>query len=449
MTRRSGLFLFFVVMTSAAAEAQPAPPRPACTVGAHSATSEIACELGAALAKAPPAMLVVASAIRSDTELRDGNALARRVASVVAGALEATAARGARTASEPADLGRARAMARSAAALLHLEIELVRGELRVTAGVHRARATFWERVREPRPPPLLHAFASRRIDAEVRTFLAPVPLVVSRVDKAMTDEREPVALACDDIDGDGALELLVVGRRRLASGRLRAGRFQLLASVTWAELSAVAASPLREPIATAHVRGGAVDVGLSDRAQAVRLDGRLAALEKWGRRIPWAPDGCVRVAGMWLGPAVEACSTKDAKPALSTFGERTDAVAGALVLTKSGRARRVRAGRLFNQGVVVLRDDAGRSARIEGVGAQLSVADLDEDGQPELLSGADTLHATGDALIVRTWMDAGGVTERLRLAVPGGVHALAGCPREGDGMKPIALAMPGEIWVVR
>jgi hypothetical protein len=33
--------------------------------------------------------------------------------------------------------------------------------------------------------------------------------------------------------------------------------------------------------------------------------------------------------------------------------------------------------------------------------------------------------------------------------VPAGIRALAACPREGQGMRPVALASPGEIWVVR
>jgi hypothetical protein len=430
---------------SPAVASAPGPPRAACSQGARGALSELACELSAALSAAPPGLLVVASPVRSDLDLRDGPALSRRLASVVAGAL----GRDARGAPDPADLGRARSLARDASALLHLEIELARGELRVTADMHRARTSFWERVRDPRPAPLLHAFVSRRLDPEVRTYLAPVPLVVSRIDKATTDESEPVALGCDDIDGDGSLELLLVGRRRITTGRLRAGRFVTLAAASWADLSPIAQSPLREPIAAAVTRTGSVDVGLSDRAQGVRLDASLTALEKWGRRIPWAPEGCARLAGLSLAPSLEACSTKDPKPLGAAFGEPADAVGGAVVLSSRGSPRRVRAGRLFNQGVVVLRDDAGRKVRVEGAGAELAVADLDEDGQPELVSSADTLTAGGDALIVRTWLDDGHIRERLRVGVPAGIRALAACPREGQGMRPVALASPGQIWVVR
>lgn len=124
-------------------------------------------------------------------------------------------------------------------------------------------------------------------------------------------------------------------------------------------------------------------------------------------------------------------------------------MAGATVLGRDGKPRQVRALRVFNESSVLLRDDAGRSARLEAAGAQLAVGDLDGDGQPEILSSSDTLDESGDALVVHTWQDDGKLVERLRVAVPTGVRALAACPADGSGLAAVLVATPGELWVLR
>jgi hypothetical protein len=97
----------------------------------------------------------------------------------------------------------------------------------------------------------------------------------------------------------------------------------------------------------------------------------------------------------------------------------------------------------------VLVDDRGRRARISGVGAQLAIGDLDGDGQPELVSGSDTLDPAADALVVHTWQDDGKLVERLRIGVPSGVRAVAICPPESAGQAPIAVATGDGVWIVR
>ena len=109
----------------------------------------------------------------------------------------------------------------------------------------------------------------------------------------------------------------------------------------------------------------------------------------------------------------------------------------------------MRAERFFNESVVSLRDDAGKSVRLEPAGAQLAVGDLDGDGQPEVLSSADTLDPGADALVVHTWQDNGALVERYRIGVPGGVRAIAVCPPESAQLSAVALATPGEVWVIR
>ncbi len=428
--------------------AAPAPtpaeaPR-ACTTGRASALSELGCELKEALGKLPADALVVAAPLAADAKLADAAQLAARLLSVTAGAL------GLKSSSEAATLARARTLAARSGTLVHLVPEIQRGEVRLTADVYPVPKSFWDRVRDPEPNPRAHAFASRRLDAELRTFFPPVPLVAKRTDKAGTGEQSPVAVACGDLNGDGSLEAVLVGRSRAQLGRVRAGRFVASATVAWTQLSPLSRAPLREPIGSAAIEPGRwVDIGLTDRLDAVRLDASFALKEKLGRRLPWPAGGCSKVLGTSIRPEIEACSKGDEAPKVARMEKPGDAMAGATVLGRDGKPRQVRALRVFNESSVLLRDDAGRSARLEAAGAQLAVGDLDGDGQPEILSSSDTLDESGDALVVHTWQDDGKLVERLRVAVPTGVRALAACPADGSGLAAVLVATPGELWVLR
>ncbi|MBK7584360.1 MAG: hypothetical protein IPI67_29665 [Myxococcales bacterium] len=425
-----------------------APPAPEatkdCSSGRQGALSELACEVGRALTKLPAGALVVSAPLTTDTKLLDANAFTTRLTSVLAGAL------GLKSSSEAATLARARTLASQAGTLVHLVPEIRGGELRLTVDVYPVPKSFWDRVRDPEPNPRAHAFASRRLDAELRTFLPPVPLVAKRTDKATSGEQSPVAVACGDVNGDGSLELVLVGRSRVQLGRVRAGRFVASATATWAQLSPLSRSPLREPIGSAWIEPGRwVDVGLSDRLDAVRLDASFAARGKLGRRLPWPGGGCAKIQGTSVRPEIDACVVGDSTPVVSPMERPSDALGGANLVGRDGKARKVRAMRAFNESTVLLRDDAGHTARLEGAGAQLAVGDLDGDGQPEILTSADTLDDGGDALIVHTWQDDSKLVERMRIAVKGGVRALAVCPPEGAGLSPVVVALPGELWVIR
>jgi hypothetical protein len=427
-----------------AAQPPPADPAPACSTGTRSALSELGCELARALPKLPAGTLVVAAPVTSDAPLAAAEALGGRLTSVVAGAL------GLRGVEQPAALSRARTLASSAGTLLHLRPEIVAGELRVVADLYPVPKSFWDRVRDPRPSPSAHAFASRRLDAELRTFFPPVPLVAKRVDKATSSEPSPVAIGCGDLDADGALELVLVGRHRLSVGRIRSGRFVPSITRLWSELSPLSRAPLREPVGSLAISPGRhIDVGISDRLDTLRLSPTLAPLAKLGRRLPWPGGGCAHLVGLSVQPVIEPCAPGDPNPALDRPERPADALAGAHVARSDGKVVLVRAERVFNEPVALLKDDSGRSARVEGVGAQLAVGDLDGDGQPELVSGADVLDPGADALVIRTWQRDGQVVERQRLAVQSGVRALAVCPADSAGLSAVALATSGGVWIVR
>lgn len=443
--------LALLVSTFGLAHAQPGPPPPsgpepgkACTKGRASALGELSCELGQALGKIPTGALVVAAPLTVDARPTDAALLAARIVSVTAGAL------GLQSSSEAATLARARTLAARAGTLVHVLPEIQRGELRLTVDVYPVPKSFWDRVRDPLPNPRAHAFASRRIDAELRTFFPPVPLVAKHTDKATTGEPSPVAVACGDLDGDGALEAVLVGRSRAQVGRVRSGRFIASATAAWTQLSPLSRAPLREPIASVSIEPGRfVDIGISDRLDAVRLDATFTHKAKLGRKLPWPGGGCSKIVGTSFRPEIEVCGPGDEASKPPELEKPGDALAGAVILAKDGKPRRVRALRVFNESTILIRDDAGKSAKLEGAGAQLAIGDLDGDGQPEILSSSDTLDETGDALVVHTFQDDAKLVERFRIAVPTGVRALATCPAEGPALASVLVATPGELWVIR
>jgi hypothetical protein len=410
-----------------------------------SAISELACEVTHALAKVPGSSLVVSAPLVSDQKPTAPNELGARLAAVVAGAFGS----GVKSTGEAATLSRARTLAAKAGTLVHLQPEIVKGELRLTADVYPVPRNFWDRVRDPEPSPTSHAYTARRLDAELRTFFPPVPLVAKRIDKAVTSETSPVAVACGDVNGDGALEIALVGRTRVQIGRIRGGKFSAFATSSWTQLSPLSRSPLKDPIATAVIEPGKwLDLGSTDRLDAVRLDSSFALSQKLGRRLPWPGGGCAKILGTSIRPEIEACVPSDGAPTLAKMERVGDALAGAVLTSKTGAARTLRAQRQFNESTVLLRDDKGRHVEVAGVGAQIAVGDLDGDGQPELVGSADTLDPAADALIVRTWQDDGKLVERSRVAVQAGVRAVSVCPADGTGLAPVVVAMPGEMWVI-
>jgi hypothetical protein len=71
---------------------------------------------------------------------------------------------------------------------------------------------------------------------------------------------------------------------------------------------------------------------------------------------------------------------------------------------------------------------------------------MDLDGLPEIVSSADT---TDDALRIQTLADDGTLRERLKVAAPAGVRALAICPPEENGAQALVAIVGTEVWLVR
>ena len=348
--------------------------------------------------------------------------------------------------------------------LVHLSVEIAAGKLRASADVYPVPRNVWARLKNPEPGPIAHAFAEAPLDAEVRSYLSPVPLVTATLERAKNFEGDVVALACGDVDQDGAPEIVAVSRRRVSAVRLRGGRVQILSSRAWPDLAPVAPAPLREAIGFASIvapgeGAGFVDVGLTDRARSVRLDGELRTLASLtGMAVPdGGASACTRIPGLVVTGPLGPCQPGDPAPLTPSVGGQYDAFASARLVSARGQPYAVWAGR--ERGALELRDDAGHKAALESVGAQLALGDLDQDGEPEILASLDTPNPLDDAVVVRAWSRSATIPlgagpsarlrEVLRIPAASGVHAIAVCPPDGPGAAPFVVATADELWVVR
>jgi hypothetical protein len=427
------LIAFFVVVSRADA----APPVPA--------MAHVAARTAEALGPRPGAAVFVAPLV-SDEPAPRGAALAARIASLVGGALgERT-----RVSAEPASLAAAQSGARKAKVLVYVEPSVSAGQLRATTSVLTVVGNVWDRARQLPPTEIAHAFASAPIDAEVRSYLAPIPLTVGRVERMKIDERDVLALACADVNGDGGVEIVTVGRQRAAVGRLRGGSFVASSTAVLRDLSPVAPAPLREPLASVVVLSAIdrIDVGISDRARGLRLFSDLR-LDRTLTGVPLATsagDACVRFDGTTLAASLDRCDPTDAP--FAPRAAQLDAMCETSVVMRDGSTQTFRATHDPMTGDLVLESGAARAV-LPRSGAQVAIADLDGDGDPEILWATDALAPEPDALVVSTWHPGRDPVERARLPVPAGVRAIAACPPDGARSAAVLVSTTGELWVVR
>jgi hypothetical protein len=143
---------------------------------------------------------------------------------------------------------------------------------------------------------------------------------------------------------------------------------------------------------------------------------------------------------------VGCAPSRDLKPKLAVPSPRFDAFASASIVDAAGGSK----------GVVVVREPSGKLKVKLGdatlapdgdFGAQLAVADLDQDGNADVATSVD---GPDDAVNVFSVVGPNGDWRgRLHLATPTSVRALAVCPPEAGG-EPVLLAVIGpELWLVR
>src|SRR5258708_32468794 len=141
-------------------------PSPA---GAAGALEGLVQEATQSLAHIPTSSVVVAAPLVTDERAPRGDELALRFAALLAGRIGASA----RAHPQTTQLATARAIAGRASALVYVQTEISKGDLRTTIDVYPTMANAWERIRNPLGAPIPHAFATTKIDAEGRSFLHP------------------------------------------------------------------------------------------------------------------------------------------------------------------------------------------------------------------------------------------------------------------------------------
>ncbi len=415
---------------------------------ANGALESVASRVAKGLGKAPPSAIVVAAPLASDVQAPRAEELAVRLAQLVAGSLGGAA----RAHPQPATLAQARAVASKGSDLVFVQPAIERGSLRVTIDVYAVVANAWDRVRDPTPPPRAHAFAEAPIDAEVRAFLASLSLEHASVHRAKHDEGDVLAAACGDLEGGAGMELALVSRARVAVGQIVNGKFVPRKTAAWSALSPRSPVPMREPIGGASIVSDGDQakllVGTTDRG-GVALDSSLSLVGAL-RGVPIAAheDACATpnaATSAFEGDPV-ACAS-DAPATAKRFASpaaHADALASFDVVRADGTVRAAAVARETNGKLDARFGEATRA--FDGVGAQVALADLDQDGSPEI---ATTTADGDDAITLWSWDGASDPVERRKLPAPGGVRALCACPSE-DGGAPALIAIVGhEVWIVR
>lgn len=452
---RFGVLLTSVTLSLAANAQQPPPNSQAkCECAAPRSTVDtLARAAASALDRIPEGTVIASAALESSEPAPRGSALTALMLEHVAGRLGPRV----RVDPEARSVDDARKRARRAPGIVLLRPRIAQGRLHLRADVYASRRTVWTRARAPQTGPVAHAYVQAPIDAEVRSYLEPIGFEAPRVSKYRDADPDIVAVACGDLDGDGGAELLTMTRSRVLSVKLGDGKVTRLREARWEELAPIAPVPLRQPLgfvtivepAHAPLGAGYVDASLTDRSGSVRLDADLKLVKRMPfKALPVAhATGCTWVVDLLLGEELMACDSGD--PPIASEGKlryRSDAFASTFATTRNGEGRTVFAMR--RDGAVAVKQRA-EDVVVGRAGAQLAVADLDQDGDVEILSTMDVLAPRFDALEVRTLLASGTVKTRYKLPVPTGVQAVAACPADGRGPRPVVLASQGELWVVR
>jgi len=465
-----------------AQEKKPAvatPPTASTTAATpKSAIAHVAAEVVQGLGAIPPGAIVVSSPLATDVPAPKGEELAVRIAAQVAGRLGTAKAH-----PQPAALGVARGLSGRAASLVYLQLEIAKGELRVTADLYPVVSNGWERLRNPVPGPRAHAFGMSPLDAEVRGFLVPVLLEQAKLHKSKHEEGEVLAVGCGDVDGDGGLELVTVTRARVAIGKLHGGRFAVSRTAPWTSLASRAPIGMREPLASVIVsppgHRGEILLGSTDRGGVVVDASLVVRRQLTGLPVPGGGgDACAQpsfeasafdgyavacsVGGGAAGASAGGGGAAGAGAGASAKGElpiafmppsgRFDAIAALDLVARDGSVGQIVATREPGGKLRVRRQDGASGAKpvetsVDGIGAQLAIADLDLDGVPEIVTTADA--ATDDVLVVSSFGPAGQLTPRLRFAAKEGVRAVAVCPPEDRGVPAVVAVVGSEVWLVR
>jgi len=392
---------------------------------------------------APPnATLVVASPLTSDVAAPRADELSQRVANLVASAIGPSG----RVAPHPMTLAAARALSSRSAALLFVDVRVEGGELRLTSDLYPVVGNGWDRIRAPAPPPSKHSFVHVRVAAEVRAYLTPIHLERARVTRFAQDIGTVLAVLCGDVEGGTGNALVVVTQGEIAWGHLAGGRFVATRRAAASSIGRRAPTPMREPLASLALTEGdtpTLYVGWTGRSGAglgsdLGVRSRISGLPvPSASRVLCLVPNSAKAGFDALVDCADGQPTEGVAP-VPLF----DAWSEADISRPDGEHVRVVAARDPLATLHLVR--GSESLTVDGVGAEVALGDLDQDGVVEVVT---TTTRGDDALVVSSWR-ASGLVERLRIAAPRGVDAVAVCPADANDAPAVVAAVGPEIWLV-
>lgn len=332
----------------------------------------------------------------------------------------------------------------ASARVVLLEPQLSGNLVQVNATVIGERASVWARLRGATHQVLAHAFSSRPLDVELQSYLPKVPLVRPSLRSYASPVGQLNAIACGDIDGDGALEVAVANRQEVALGTLTDAGFVPRKVTALNTLSAVAVVPLREPVAALWFNDSTLELSSTDRQQWLALGADLQPLTKSSGQLGLGPGWCAARTAASGETKAFPCQTP---PKLSdATAVNLDRV---VALSRPNAKTPVLAWRDAGSGVVSVQTER-RTFVLPDRGAQFALDDLDHDGALEVVTTSRTLLRAEDHLWVHslpeTTTDAALIWD---FPVPSGVDAVAICPAEVAAPSAILFASNDRIGVLQ
>lgn len=319
--------------------------------------------------------------------------------------------------------------------LLLLEPKLQGGEVQINATLVGKRANVWARAKGETNQILAHAFISKTIDAEVRSYLPKVPLVQPKLQVYATPLSQVNAIACGHMNDDGTLDVAITNRQEVAWGAITSDGFVPTRTEPLSSLSPVAPVPLREPLASLWFRDNTLEVSSTDRHFWLQLDPQLHVISKRPNQWGVAPGLCA--SRTTLPPRAEPfpCHTPPSlQDATSPYLDRQ------VVFEGDGRAPRANAWRDAGSGTITVHT-ASRTWSLPERGAQLIIDDLNHDGILEVMSTSPTLSRQEDRLWVHSLSPSSNEPVLVwDVPVPSGIDAIAVCPPDAAQQSTLLIA---------
>ncbi len=377
--------------------------------------------------KLPAGAQVAIGKVVTDQRITNESALTTRIAEHLVSRVK-----GGAIARDVHDAAAAR-VARRATVLL--SPQLLRGTVSLAAQVFVPRANVWTRAKDKDNPLVAQTTAFAQADVELRQFLEPISLerlkLTSFGYEPFGDGDPPLAIACGDLNGRGALA--VVSRREVRIGYLAQGQVRWDKKVKWIDIARRSPVPLREPVVTA-LFNGKLWVGSSDRGGAVfdgkawrAIDGLPVLVDPPSDSVWCAPPRPTENA---LSGELTNCRGIQAPLVLPAHDAQVWQVAGRVLFRRAG-------------GEVSIRDAEGATIELEGAEA-VTLGDLDQDGKPEVVLSTDAPARMRVAVL-----DGQNTIQKLQLDLPHSVLALTMCPAETEARPSVLVLTANEVLRVR